>query len=236
MKLSRWSPLFAASVVVALLFACGGAPPAQTPENPPPAASASASASPTASASSAPAPVSVVKFDDLGVSFAVPPGYKVLGDDDLAARIRASGSARLTSALESRASQKKGLPLLSLQKETTEKNDGLNVTISVTVVPVDATAAELLAQQRAVMTENLEAFSITSGPTDHAADGVLGSELSDKYVLRAGGEPRRMASVMRMHVRKGRAFLAVAVFPETSGRDEEARLVLDGLHFYEPAP
>ena len=125
------------------LMACGGAPPAVVAPAPP----ASAAPAPCASAPDAPPAnaVSVVRFDDLGVSFAVPTGFRVLGDDDLAARIRALASPRLTAALEKRGSQKKGIPLLFLVRETIERGDGLLVTILVAVVPEDATVAEVVA-------------------------------------------------------------------------------------------
>ena len=158
------------------------------------------------------------------------------GDDALAAQIRASANPRLVAALEKRASQKKGIPLLSLQKETTERGDGLAITISVAVVPPDATAKEVLAQQRAAMGDNLEALTVVEEPSVRTVDGVEGSEIGVKYIIRAGGEAKRVASFFRVFVRKGLAYVAVAVFPEASGRGEEARLLLDGLHFYAPAP
>lgn len=216
------------------LAACGGGQP--TVATPAPLENASP-ATPAPSASSPDAPtVSVVRFDDLGVSFAVPSGFRVLGDDDLAARIRASANPRLVAALEKRASQKKGIPLLSLARETTERGDGLTVTISVAAVPPDATAAEVLAQQKVVMGENLDTFAVTDDAKERTTDGVVGTELAARYVLHAGGEAHRTASFLRIYVRGGVAFLAVAVWPESAGRAEEARLTLDGLHFYTPQP
>jgi hypothetical protein len=220
--------------VLALLAACGGAPPAVVT----PAPSASVAPVPSASAPDAPpaSAVSVVRFDDLGVSFAVPSGFRVLGDDDLAARIRASASPRLTAALEKRGSQKKGIPLLSLARETTERGDGLSVTISVAVVPQDATAAEVVAQQKVAMGENLDTFAVVEDAKERTTDGVAGTELAVRYVLHASGEAHRVASFLRIFVRGGLAFLAVAVWPEAAGRAEAARLTLDGLHFYAPQP
>ena len=230
MSLRASGPWFA---LVVGLAACGGAPP--VPATTPPAASTPA---PSATLPDAPpvATLSVVRFDDLGVSFAVPSGFRVLGDDDLAARIRASASPRLTAALEKRAGQKKGIPLLSLAKETTEPGDGLSVTISVAVVPEDATAAEVLAQQKVVMGENLDTFAITEDAKERTTDGVTGTELAVRYVLHAAGEAHRTSSFLRIYVRRGLAFVAVAVWPESAGRAEQARLMLDGLHFYTPQP
>jgi hypothetical protein len=174
--------------------------------------------------------VSVVRFDDLGLSFAVPSGFRVLGDDDLAARVRASANPRLTAALQGRASQKKALPLLTLSKDAAD--GGLTVTLSVMLVPPDATAAELVAQQRAVMAENLEGFAVADGPKDRTVDGVLGSELGSRYVVRG----KQTAASLRVFVRRGLAVLAIAAWPEQASHAEDARLTLDGLHFYEPTP
>lgn len=228
--------VFATMGLGAILVDCGG--PAAETKVPP---SASASAAPVEADAGAveaatPAHVSVVRFDDLGVSYAIPNGFRVLGDDALAAQVRASANPRLVAALEKRASQKKGIPLLSLAKDVTDRADSLTITISVTIVPKDATAAEVLAQQRTAMGENLEAFSVVEDASDRTVDGVKGTEIGVKYTLRAGGALARMASFMRIYVRDGYAYLAVAVFPEASGRGEEARLVLDGLHFYSPQP
>lgn len=219
------------------LSACGGATPGAATPAPSATGSSSPSAPPTSSSDAPPAStVSVVRFDDLGVSFAVPSGFRVLGDDDLAARIRASANPRLTAALEQRAAQKKGIPLLSLARETTERGDGLTVTISVAVVPQDATAAEVLAQQKVVMGENLDTFAVTEDAKELTTDGVAGTELAVRYVLHAGGEAHRTASLLRIFVRGGLAYVAVAVWPESAGRGEEARLTLEGLHFYAPQP
>ncbi len=230
------------AVLVVALFAtaCGGPKEPVTPTPIGGDAGAGDDASADAGAGDAEAApsntVSVVRYDDLGVSYAIPNGYKVLGDDDLASRVRASANPRLQAALEKRASQRKGIPLLSLAKETTERGDGLSITVSVTIVPKDATAAEVLTQQKATMGENLESFSIVEDESEKTIDGVKGTQMGVKYILRAGGEARRMASFLRIFVREGVAYLVVTAFPETSGRAEEARLVLDGLHFYAPAP
>lgn len=234
----RAVPTTIAGAILALVVACGG--PAK-PVTPTPgeadAAPVDAGADAPAEAEAPPAnTMSVVRYDDLGVSYAIPNGYKVLGDDDLAARVRASANPRLQAALEKRASQRKGIPLLSLAKETTERGDGLSVTISVTLVPKDATAAEVLAQQKTTMGDNLESFGVVEDASEKLVDGVKGTQMGVKYILRAGGEARRMASFLRIFVREGVAYLAVAAFPEQSGRAEEARLVLDGLHFYAPTP
>ncbi len=224
------------AVVGLLLCACGGATPEPTVPGPTTAPSSSVVVlTPDVPTQAA---VSVVRFDDLGVSFAVPPGFHVVGDDDLSARIRASANPRLTAALESRASQKKGLPLLTLSKETSQKGDGLTLTLTATVVPPTTTPAELLTQQQAVMKDNLATFAVTDGPREHVQDGVAGIELADRYGLRGATETLKMASVMRLHVRAGLAITLVAVWPESAPteREVEAHGLLDGLHFYAAQP
>lgn len=215
-----------------LTVACGGPSPApNTPTTPTPSATPSTS---TSASAEAPPNASIVRFDDLGVSYTVPPGFHVVGDDDLAARIRASANPRLTADLQNRGSQKKGIPLLSLSKETSDPKDGLTITLTAAMVPKDATAAELLTQQQSVMASNLDGFTITDAPKEHAQDGVPGLELADKYALRGS----KVSSVMRLHVRGGLAFMTVAVWPDTApeGRSIEARNMLDGLKFYDAKP
>jgi len=221
------------SLVLALAatVACGGAAP--QPATPPPSTSAAPSAS--ATAPEPPPSASVVRFDDLGVSLAVPPGFHVVGDDELAARIRSSASPRLTASLESRAPQKKGLPLLTLSKDL-GPGDALTLTLTAMVLPADATVAELLAQQQAVMSTNLEGFAVTDGPRPHDVDGVQGLELSDRYALRSGAEVHKVASRMRLFVRKGLAFAIVAVWNDGANHADEARTLIDGLHFYDAQP
>ena len=125
--------------------------------------------------------------------------------------------------------------MLTLSREAIDKNDSLTVTITAATVPQDATAPELLKQQQLVMKDNLEAFTIVDGPKDHAQDSVAGVELADRYGLHGGA---KMASVMRLHVRGGLAISIVAVWPDSApaARLDEARAILDGLHFYTATP
>jgi hypothetical protein len=192
-----------ALAVASLCAGCGGAasplpPPTQAPQSP------IASAAPTTAAPNADAAgPSVVHFDDLGVSFAVPPGFHVLGDDELSARIRASDA------------------------------DGLSVTLSVVAVPSDATAADLLEREQAVMKENLTSFAVIASAQEQKVDEVDGFDLTTRYVL---AKDRHVRSRMRLFVRDGVATLVTAVWPDADGRDDEIGHVLDGLHFQEPRP
>jgi hypothetical protein len=206
-------------VLVALLGCGGGTPPAH--ELPPqPSATATAEV-----LDAGPPAASVVKFDDLGISFAVPAGYHVMGDDELAARIRASANPHLQADLRQHASEKKGIPLLVLSQGADKP---LNVTLSVVVVPADASPAELMAHQQSVMTENLPSFETTSSPKPITLDGVSGIAMTTRYD--DARDHHRTASQVRLYVRNGLATLLVAVWPD--GPADEAAHILDGLHFY----
>ncbi len=216
-----------------LLVACGGSsPPAATSPAPAPAASAST----TASGDEAPTTSSVVHFDDLGVSLDVPSGFRVVGDDELASRIRASANPRLTAALEQRASDKKGLPLLTVSKTTTAVGDGLTLTLTVAKVPADATSSELIDEQKLVMSENLAEFAVVGGQKDLALDGVSGSELTDVYSTGGSGGLVKTKAVLRLFIRHGLAYALVAVWPQSAPpeRETDARALIAGLHFYPP--
>jgi len=227
------------SFVFLVCSACGGStPPAASP--PTPTADANPNDAPKSvnSADSAIAP-SVVRFDDLGVSFAVPPGMRVIGDDELSAQIRSSANPRVTAELKDRAAQGKGLPLLTLASEKATATDRWGLTLMVAVVPDDAKVSELMDHQLGVLKENLTDFAVIDGPTDKTLDGVAGSELADAYVLRGdNGVATKTHARMRLFVRKGRAFILAAAWPESAApeTDARARALLEGLHFYDPAP
>lgn len=178
---------------------------------------------------------SIVRFDDLGISFTVPPGYRVIGDDELASRVRSSADLRLNRSLRERAAQKKGLPLLTLEKQTSEPNDFLTLSLAVVLVPKETRAMELVAHEQAVMTEHLAGFRVVEPAKAKNLGGVDGAEIATRYQVKRGSEARRASSNLRLYVRDGIATVAVAVWPEESpARGEEARLVLDALRFYEP--
>jgi hypothetical protein len=215
-----------------MAFACGGsAPPAASPT---PAPSTSAPTTPPDDA--APTTSSVVHFDDLGVSLDVPSGFRVVGDEELASRIRASANPRLTASLEQRASDKKGLPLLTLSKDKPIAGDGLTLTLTVAKVPVDVAPVELIAEQKTVMSENLAEFAVVDGPKDISIDGVAGSELTDVYSTNGSANPVKVKAVLRLFIRRGLAFVLAAVWPQSAPpeRETEARAMIAGLRFYPP--
>jgi hypothetical protein len=213
----RFAFVIASALYASVAIACGGAEaPAQNPQTSASATTGTIVAPPPESA----AP-SVVHFDDLGMTFAVPAGFHVIGDRELAARIGASANPHLQSDLRNRADAKKGVPLLALSK------DELNFTLSVVVVPTDATAMELAQHQRDVMSANLAGFEMMSAPADRAQDGVPGAEMSTRYTI----DGKRVASRMRLFVRNGIATLVTAVWSDVSQRADEAGSLLDGLKF-----
>lgn len=207
-----------AALLAACLVACGGASPQQS-VNVPPAPTASASAS--ASAEPALPTKSVVHYDDLGISFAVPKLFRVVGDSELESRVNASASAHLKLDLQKHAQEKKGIPLLALSMTN------LDVTLSVVVVPADANAKELLARQQLVMTEQLPNFQVTTPLKEISTDGVSGAELESRYAL----DSRGVASIVRIYVRQGLATVVTAVWTENADVGGFAREALDGLHF-----
>jgi len=173
-----------------LLAACGGAGPENHHVDVPPQPSASASAS---SAENATPETSTIHYDDLGIAFSVPKWLHVMGDEELANRVRATASAHLQADLKNRASAKKGVPLLALSR-----ND-MNVTLLIVAVPPDATALELASHQRSAMEANLAKFQST-GPTKQImTDGVPGAEIESRYTIEDAG----MASKSRIWVRNG---------------------------------
>jgi hypothetical protein len=221
-----------AALALAFCVGCGGG--ASSPYSPPPQVPQAATTSPvpTTAAPSGDVGPSVVHFDDLGLTFTVPPGFHVLGDDELSARIRASANPHLVADLRQRIRAGKGIPLLALTRGTTEA-DGLSVTLSVVAVPGDATTADLMEHQRAVMKENLTSFAVVAPVQEQKVDGVDGGDLTTRYIL---PKDRHVRSRLRIFVRGGVATLVTAVWPDADGRDEEIARVLDGLHFQEPRP
>jgi hypothetical protein len=192
---------------------CGGNAPAAHELPPQPSATPTPVQAPDAGAAS------VVRYDDLGISFAVPPGFHVMGDSELEARVRGAASVQLQADLRKHAGEKKGLPLLVLSR------DGVYVTLSVVVVPADATPTEIMAQQTTAISENTKAFETTSPAKDITLDGIPGSAMSATYEDHA----HRVSVVIRLYVRNGVATLLVAVWPD-SAHGEDVPSVLDGLH------
>jgi hypothetical protein len=215
------------------LFACGGS-------TPPPAAPASpattASVTPAQDEAPPSASSSVVHFDDLGVSLDVPSGFRVMGDDELASRIRASANPRLTASLEQHASDRQALPLLTISKQTTTPGDSLTITLAVAKVPPDTTSTEMLTEQKNVMSENLAQFAVVDGPKDISLDGVSGSEITNVYATKANAPAPTNEATLRLFVRHDVVFMLSAVWLKSSppDRETEARALVAGLHFYPP--
>jgi hypothetical protein len=204
-----------ALAVAVVLVACGGASSNATNVSVP-----AASASSSASAQPAVPEASIVHYDDLGLSFAVPRALHVMGDDELASRVRASANAHLQADLRSRASAKKGVPLLALT------GTDMNVTLLIVAVPPDATSLELAAHQRDAMAANLASFETASPPKQLMTDGVPGAELSTRYMLDNVG----MSSRMRVYVRAGVGTILTVAWKATADA-ASVQGILDGIHF-----
>ncbi len=207
------------AVFALVCVACGGAAPA-TGVNAPPQPSASASASADTGAPPATPEASIIHYDDVGITFAVPRFLHVMGDDELASRVRSSASEHLKADLQTRAAAKRGVPLLALT------TPNLNVTLLIVAVPADATAMELATHQRDAMAANLASFQSTAPPKEITTDGVSGAELETRYVLNDVG----MASRSRMYVRRGVGTILTIAWKETSEAGGVTAL-FDGLHF-----
>ncbi|HEX7664153.1 MAG TPA: hypothetical protein VF407_06580, partial [Polyangiaceae bacterium] len=166
-----------ALLLSASALACGGsAPPPASPSQPAPSASTTDTTAPPIDGPPT-TTTSVVHFDDLGVSLDVPTGMRVMGDAELAARVRSASNPRLTASLEKRPPEKKGLPLLTLAKETLDPAQNVNVTLTVARVPPDTTPAELMTQQREVIAQNMASFKVVGDSKDITRDGVAGQEI-----------------------------------------------------------
>ncbi len=223
------------------LVGCGGAaPPPATATTPAPTTTTSTAApEPTAPAALPEQAASVVRFDDLGISMTIPPGLRAVGDDEIAARVRASASPKVRDLIRARVAQKHALPLLTLAKDAdaSHVDTWLTVTLSVVGVPADTTADEMMDQQRTVMAKHLDGFDITSPAAPVALDGVTGSAMAGHYKVRRGGDLRPVASENRAFVRDGLAYLLVAVWSEGETESAaQAKAVFGGLHFYAPQP
>ena len=164
---------------------------------------------------------------------------RVMGDDELATRIRTSANPRLTEELKARVAKKIGLPLLTLAKtDAVSADDALGLLLIAAAVPADSTASELMDHELGVMKENLQDFSVDQGPTPVTIDGVQGAEILDSYVLHTNAGPTKMRSHFRLFVRNDRAFTVSAVWHASAPaeRELEAKTLLEGVRFYEPTP
>lgn len=242
MKRAEMKPfLHSRAALAALLFttlvACGGSAPA--PQSPAGASTVPEGGTATTPPDTTTPGVSTVRFDDLGVSFAIPQGMRVVGDDELASRIRTSANPHLTAELQKRAQERKGLPLLALVKDGASDTDGLGMTLTAASIPADAQLDELMEHELGLMKDNFTDYKTLAGPKAANVDGVSGLEVSHEYTLQGKkGAPMKTNARMRIFVRGGLAFVLAAVWPASAppARELEAQSLLDGLHFYEPAP
>lgn len=224
---SRFCPSWAASSLALaaaafLACGCGGAPaPAASPQGAPAAEPTASKATPPSGIgtleppSETPLGRQLIRFDDLGLRISFPPGLHAVGDDELAVRVRASSTPKVRDLVRARVSQARLLPLLTLARDGSA-DDWVAVTISVLGVPVDATAAELLDQQRAVMAKNLTGYALASPPSPLVVDDLKGAELSATYRIPRQGRDVPVDAHVRAFVREGMAILVTVVTSASS--------------------
>lgn len=221
--------------LASLLVACADpvAPPPATPAKVAPAATAASASATGTVAPPVDAPVgdATIRFDDLGISFVVPAAYRVVGDDEVAARAKASATPKVADLLKERLARKTGFPLLTLARRD-ESQGSVAVMILVVRVPAATTPVELMAAQQKNLSSNLDRFEVVGGPRDTLRDTVPGSELVGRHQTRTGA----VRSTMQLFVR-GEIAYVITVNTQESGADalsNEVDRLRNGVHFYAP--
>jgi len=179
----------------------------------------------------APVGDATIRFDDLGISFVVPAAYRVVGDDEVAARAKASATPKVADLLKERLARKTGFPLLTLARRD-ESQGSVAVMILVVRVPAATTPVELMAAQQKNLSSNLDRFEVVGGPRDTLRDTVPGSELVGRHQTRTGA----VRSTMQLFVR-GEIAYVITVNTQESGADalsNEVDRLRNGVHFYAP--
>jgi len=225
--------LFGTALASLMAMACGGSTPAPLASPTAPPVSASSGAEPTATEPAKDADAGVkasnVRFDDLGMSVVVPPGFHVVGDGELAARVEASSNPRVIDAIRRSLKTRRSMPLLSLTRDAGA--DWVSVTISIVSVPSDARAEEIMAQQSVIMQKHFAEFAVTNPAHAYTKDGVDASRMECTY----RHKDRAVASSLRVFVRNDLAFLVTALrAPDATEGAERARAIVDGVTFYPP--
>lgn len=179
-----------------------------------------------------------MRFDDLAMTYAVPPGWHVIGDDELARSIHTSDAARLSREFKRRVAAHGAFPLLSLSHGESE-TDRVLVTLNVVPVGRGDDPVALLEAQKQKLSQSLDGFSATRGPTAVARAGVPGAEMATRYALkRADGSVVHAQGLLRLFVRGELGVLQSVSWFERPDVPAEAQQMIDGLQFVEikPAP
>jgi hypothetical protein len=161
----------------------------------------------------------------------VPSAYRVVGDDEVAARAKASATPKVADLLKERLARKTGFPLLTLARRD-ESQGAVAVMILVVRVPAGTTPAELMAAQQKNLASNLDRFEVIGGPRETLRDTVPGSELVGRHQTRTGA----VRSTMQLFVRGEIAYVITANTQE-AGADalaSEVDRLRNGVHFYAP--
>ena len=221
--------------LASLLVACAdpAAPPPATPAKVAPASTAASASATGTVAPPVDAPVgdATIRFDDLGVSFVVPAAYRVVGDDEVAARAKASATPKVADLLKERLARKTGFPLLTLARRD-ESQGAVAVMILVVRVPAATTPAELMTAQQKNLSSNLDRFEVVGGPRETLRDTVPGSELVGRHQTRTGA----VRSTMQLFVRGEIAYVITANTQEAGAEALTAEVdrLRNGVHFYAP--
>jgi len=221
--------------LASFLVACAdpAAPPPATPAKVAPAATAASASATGTVAPPVDAPVgdATIRFDDLGISFVVPSAYRVVGDDEVAARAKASATPKVADLLKERLARKTGFPLLTLARRD-ESQGSVAVMILVVRVPAATTPVELMAAQQKNLSSNLDRFEVVGGPRETLRDTVPGSELVGRHQTRTGA----VRSTMQLFVRGEIAYVITANTQEAGAEalSNEVDRLRNGVHFYAP--
>jgi len=219
-----------------VLWGCGPTASRTQLSSPTPATPPSETHAREAGSEVAPPPASsVVRFDDLGMSYEIPPGWTVLGDEELARSVRASRALRREADKRehlARLERKQGVPLLTLRSEV--GHEGMMVVLSAVSVPVGTTAMDTLADQSKKLKVAYEEWQLVHGPAPLQKDGVEGAELVDVY---RGPGGRRVRGTLRLFVRGTSAFLLAVNRTDAGDAPSPAAIrMLEGIRFFEPRP
>ena len=171
-----------------------------------------------------------VQFDDVGIRFVIPETFHVVGNDDLAERVRRNvRDVHLRRGMLKQMDPNSGSMLVAIA--TNDGNEELTVSVAVTTTDKSQDAMALAQHDVKLMSENFRHLEVTSAPTKLVTDDVDGIEWSSRYFI--DGHPRnRIASRMRVYIRGDVTVIAGAIWPDGNPKlAERAPRALDGLHF-----
>ena len=217
--------------LLALSCALAACAPAETSgEGPAP------SHSPVASSEGSPDQPTVVRFDDVGMSYAIPAGWAVHADAEVMALIHRVAQPSVESELGAFL-KSQSVVFLALGKRKYAAGEQLTVTVSITTATDrDKPPVAFLERQVRNRQKEFDAWSLLSAPAPITWSGVAGAEMTDRYTLRThDGVVSTVRQTLRMFVRGDTGFLVTVMWNDARGaRPAEATSMLEALAFYEP--